>query len=183
MEVFWISNELKFFMMRRFKLIFAFAFISLFKLSSQTCAGCGTNVASLDSSAYTVNSGETFCIDSTGNFIGTLTLNGGTVCNKGLFAPKAFAFSGGTINNYGNATVKSSLSFDSSSGLNNGGGSILNIVGNITVAGGAVVNDGIMNVDQSILNNSGSLSNSSIINCSQLTGGGSLTNTGAINKN
>jgi hypothetical protein len=165
-------------------LIFLMFMLFLFNRTiAQSCGTCSVSINSLDSANYTVNTGETFCVDSTGNFVGSITLNGGSICNKGLFAPKSLIFSNGTITNYGNASIKSSLTFGSSSQLDNNGGGIINISGNLTISGGSIANDGIVNIDQAIQNTSGSLQNSNIINCTQISGSGTLNNTGVINSN
>jgi hypothetical protein len=150
---------------------------------SQTCGTCTVNVTTLDSASYTINTGQILCVDTTGNFIGTVTLNGGTVCNKGLFNPKIINLTSGTVSNYSNASFKSALSIGSSIQLINNADAIMSIAGNLTVGGGTVTNSGIININQVLQNNSGSLTNSSVINCSQMTGNGPLNNTGVINAN
>ena len=163
-----------------FVVLLAFLYV---KSNAQTCGTCSTNITSLDSTSYTVNTGETFCVDTTGNFVGTITLNGGTICNKGLFNPKSLIFTSGTINNNANTSLKSAISVGANSQLNNNPDAIMNIAGSLTVGGGTVSNNGIINVDQNIQNTSGSLTNSSIINCTQISGSGTLNNTGKINTN
>lgn len=164
---------------------FFFIVISLFSISvkSQTCGTCSTNITSLDSANYTVNSGETFCIDTTGNFIGTINLNGGTICNKGIFNPKIIVFNSGTISNNGNTSFRTSISVPSGSQLSNNADAVMNTNGSLTMSGGTLSNDGIINVDQTIQNTSGVINNNGIMNCSQLSGSGSLNNTGKINTN
>ncbi len=170
------------------KYLSRFFFVSLLVLffnsaKSQICGTCSLNITSLDSSSYVVNSGETFCVDTTGNFIGTINLNGGTICNKGIFNPKVITFTSGSISNYGNTSLSSSVTLGSASQILNNADAIMNINGAFTNGGGNLTNDGIINIDQSIQNNSGSITNSSIINCLQITGSGSLINTGKINSN
>lgn len=149
---------------------------------SQSCGTCSINITSLDSSSYTVNSGETFCVDTTGNFVGTITLNGGTICNRGVFSAKVLTINNGVLSNYSNLSINTNASFGSSCQLNNYGGAILNVNGSLTVSGASIVNDGIINIYQNI-SNSGSVTNTNIINCYQLTGSGTVNNTGVINQN
>ncbi len=153
------------------------------EINAQTCGTCSVNITSLDSSNYVVNSGETFCVDTTGNFIGTITLNGGTICNNGIFNPLSITFSSGTISNNGNSSFRSSLIVPTNSQLSNNADAVMNTNGFLTMNGGTLTNSGIMNVNQSVQNTSGSISNSGIMNCTQLTGSGSLSNTGKINTN
>jgi hypothetical protein len=164
------------------KFVFVFLLIFFgFIAKSQTCGTCSINITSLDSNNYVVGSGSTLCIDTLGNFIGTITLNGGTICNKGLFNPSSFAISSGAINNYSNASFKTSLTLGSSAQLNNSLDAIINITGSLINNGGAVDNQGVINVGLDVQNNSGSFANSSVINCNSVSG--SVSNTGIINVN
>lgn len=166
----------------RLSLIFISLFF-VFQAKSQTCGTCSINITSLDSADYTVNSGQTFCIDTTGNFIGTISLNGGTICNRGIFFPKTIQFGSGTITNYGNTSLNTSISLNTNTVLNNNVDAVMNINGVLTIIGGTLNNGSILNIDQNIQLTSGSLINSSIINCTVLSGGGNLNNTGKINVN
>jgi hypothetical protein len=159
------------------------ALFSLFNGKAQSCGTCSINITSLDSTDYTVNSGQTFCIDTSGNFVGTLTLNGGTICNKGLFNPKTITLTSGSVTNYGNTSLNTSVTLGSGIQVTNNSDALMNINGNVTNSGGALTNSGIINVGQNIQNNSGSITNNSIINCYQITGSGTLTNNGKINTN
>lgn len=170
------------------KTVLRFLFIVLLAFlyvngNAQTCGTCSTNISSLDSSSYTINSGQTFCVDTTGNFVGTITLNGGSICVKGIFNPGNFTFTSGTINNYGNVSLNNSLSIGSNVQLNNNSDAVININGILTMSGGTFTNNGVINVDQNISNSSGSIVNTSIINCVQISGSGTLNNTGIINSN
>lgn len=153
------------------------------QIKAQTCGTCSININSLDSASYTVNSGETLCVDTAGNFIGTITLNGGTVCNKGIFNPHTIQFNTGTISNYGNTSLKTSVTVTTNAVLSNNADAVMNINGVVTMSGGTLNNSGIINVDQNIQNTSGTITNTSIINCTQISGSGSLNNTGKINVN
>jgi hypothetical protein len=157
-------------------------FCSTFKLSGQTCGGCSTSISGNDTLTYNVESGQMLCIANSGNFLGKITISGGTVCITGNFNPQSITITSGVINNNGNATINSSVTFGSSFLLHNNSGAILNISGNLTLSSSAITNDGIINVVNDIAN-SGSITNSNIINCVQITGSGSLTNTGIINSN
>lgn len=163
--------------------IVSISLLASIQLKSQTCGACSINVNSLDSTSYSINAGETFCVDTAGNFIGTITLNGGTICNKGIFNPSSIQFNNGTISNYGNTSLKTSVTIATNAILTNNADAVMNINGGITNSGGTLTNNGIINVDLNIQNNSGSITNNSIINCTQLTGSGTLTNNGKINTN
>jgi hypothetical protein len=163
-----------------------FLFVTVFLFSqfgnSQTCGTCSINIVGLDSSAYTISSGQTICIDTTGNFVGTITLEGGTVCNKGLFNAKILTFNSGTIDNYGNMSF-SAVTLSANRYINNKADAISNISGTLIISGGNFTNNGIANVTQNITNNSGTLNNTGILNCIQITGSNTITNSGVINSN
>ncbi len=163
--------------------VVSISLLASIQLKSQTCGTCSINVNSLDSASYTINTGETFCVDTAGNFIGLITLNGGTICNKGIFNPHTIQFNTGTISNYGNTSLKTSVTIATNAVLTNNADAVMNINGVVTLSGGSLNNSGIINVDQNIQNTSGAITNISIINCTQISGSGSLNNTGKINVN
>jgi phage baseplate assembly protein gpV len=154
---------------------------------AQSCGTCTVTISSssgtLSSAAYTVGNGQTFCIDSTGKFTGTITLNGGTICNKGSFKPTVFNYNSGTLTNYGSAAISSSLSLSSSKTLNCEKKSLLRINGNLVFTGGTMTNKGIANIKDNVTHSSGTLNNSGIVNCKTFSVSvNSYTNTGIINK-
>ena len=53
---------------------------ALFKVSAQSCTGCSTSISGNDTLTYNVVSGQVLCITGGGNFLGNITINGGTVC-------------------------------------------------------------------------------------------------------
>lgn len=161
-------------------LVLFFLFFGGEKIFSQ-CTICTTTILGIDSNTYTVTIGQTFCVDSTGIFNGTVILNGGTICNRGSFKPSSVTFTSGTFYNYGSAAIITNTTFGSSISWTNYGGSILNLDGSLTVSGGTMSNDGILNVDSTLTFSSGTFSNSKIINCTSLTGSGTISNTGTIN--
>ena len=69
--------------------------------NAQNCTGCTTTVSTASSATYTINAGEKLCVTSAGSITGTVTLNGGTICNEGTFNPSAFTYQSGTFNNFG----------------------------------------------------------------------------------
>lgn len=167
------------------KLIFLLSLVFALgtQLKAQTCGTCSVNITSFDTLAYTINVGQTFCVDTTGNFSGTIILNGGTVCNKGFFNPSSITFNSGTIANYGNTSVALSISIGNNKTIINNADAIFNITGGITMSGGNFTNNGITNISQNITNTSGTINNTGILNCVQLTGSNAITNTGVINSN
>lgn len=168
--------------MNKILLLLGIIFLTL-STKSQTCGTCSININGLDSSSYSIGPGQTFCVDTTGNFIGSITLSGGTVCNRGMFHPQTISFSSGTLNNSSNSSFQANLNVGNAVILNNMPGGVLSISGSLSLSGGTLINDGILNVTQAISNASGSFSNSNIINCSQLSGANSVTNNGVINTN
>lgn len=149
----------------------------------QNCGTCSIVISTNDTSSYTVGSGVTLCIDTLGNFTGNITLSGGTVCNKGLFNPSQVTFNSGAINNFSNSTINTNIILTSGKFLTNQPGGIMGIGGSITVGGGDLGNDGILNITLGVSNNSGTLINTGIMNCQQLTGSNAVNNTGIINTN
>lgn len=170
------------------KTILRFLFIVLLvflfiKSNAQSCSTCTLHVSGVDSSSYTINTGQSLCIDSSGVFYGTITINGGLVCNNGIFNPSTINFVGGTVSNNSNASFSAAITFSTNALINNSSTGILNFNNGITMSGGALTNNGILNVNQNITNSSGSITNTSIINCETMSGAGSLTNSGIINSN
>lgn len=155
---------------------------SLFNVSAQSCSGCSTNITGNDTLTYNVGNGQMFCIAGSGMFLGSITISGGTVCINGNFNPRNITFTSGVINNNGNVSITSSITLPSGFVVNNNAGGIFNIASGLTLSSGSLSNNGIVNVVNEI-SNSGSITNSNIINCVQITGSGNLTNTGIINSN
>lgn len=88
-------------------------------LAQSACTGCTTNVTTTTTTNYTVASGQTLCITSTGMIKGSITMSGGTICNEGIIQASAFTITGGTINNYGSILQVGNLEMSNSSTLNN----------------------------------------------------------------
>lgn len=153
-----------------------------FKVTAQSCSGCSTSITGNDTLTYNVGSGQILCVTNSGNFLGKITINGGTVCVTGNFNPNSITINSGVIINNGNTTLNSSITFGSNFQMSNSSGAILSISGDLTLSASTITNDGIINVVNAI-SNSGTITNSNIINCVQITGSGSLNNTGIINSN
>lgn len=153
-------------------------------VSAQSCGSCTVTLSGYDTLAYTVTSGQIFCIDSTGQFEGTLTLSGGTVCNKGIFHPKSLSVITGTINNYSCLRLDADLSLGPGLHLINGSRSTADFLGSLSISGGELNNGGIASIDEDIIFSSGVFVNSAIINCKTLSGAGiaTVSNSGIISK-
>ncbi|MDX2172818.1 MAG: hypothetical protein SFY56_06840 [Bacteroidota bacterium] len=166
------------------KLIFllSLVFVMGTQLKAQTCGTCSVNITSTDTLNYTVNAGQNFCVAKNGNFSGNIILNGGTICVSGFFNPKSITVNSGTLNNYGTLSINNSITLGSGLTLTNNPGAIVNINGSITLNSATLSNSGIINVDQT-LSNSGTVNNTSIINCTTVSGSGTLNDTGIINSN
>jgi hypothetical protein len=149
---------------------------------SQSCGTCSINITTLDSGTYVVSAGEILCLDSTGNFIGTITLNGGTVCNKGLFYPKSISFNSGTINNFGNLKF-TTIVLSSGRILNNKADGVASFGTDLILSGGSFSNEGITNVGNGISNNTGDFFNAGVLNCVHMNGSNAVSNSGIINTN
>ncbi len=156
----------------------------LARYNAQTCSSCTVNITAYDTLTYVVSAGQTFCIDSLGEFAGTVTLNGGTICNKGTFNPKTFIISTGTINNHAIMIFNGTTTLAPSCMLVTGLKSITNLKADLVISGGSLDNSGIINVRNSINYTAGTFTNSAIVNCDTLSGASlsSITNSGIINK-
>lgn len=166
-----------------FSLIAFFFLLTFSGLKAQNCGTCSTSINSSDTSAIVLNTGETLCIDTMGYFTGSITLNGGTVCNKGFFKPTAFVFNSGVLNNFSNTSLDGNIGIGNNISIINSPGSIFSVNGSLTISGGTFTNDGITNIETNLVNTSGAVTNSSIINCTQVSGSNAITNTGIINSN
>jgi hypothetical protein len=170
--------------MKKIFLLSALSLLLNLNLKSQNCGTCTYSFNDSDTSTVVVAAGQTLCIDSMAIFIGKVTMNGGTLCVKGIFNPNTFVFNSGTVTNYGNMTLNpASLTFGSGTTLSNKADAMLNIKGNLILSGTTFSNLGIINVGQNINATSGTLSNNSIINCTTLTGATNIANQGTINTN
>ncbi|MBA3683388.1 MAG: hypothetical protein H0W73_19815 [Bacteroidetes bacterium] len=159
-----------------------FLICASFFLKAQSCSSCSTLISQTDTSDYVVNTGQTLCIDTSGNCLGKITLNGGTVCNKGFFQPKDLFLNGGSLNNLGNLTYMKSLTLNGSVNITIEASSVINVEGDFTInTAGNVTNNGYLNVSGNIQNN-GALNNLNVINCLQISGNAAV-NAGVINQN
>jgi len=147
------------------------------------CAGCTVSVNDIDTNSYTLTSGQVLCIDTNGVVKGNIVLNGGSICNKGIFKPENFTYTLGEMINNGNMSFPGAITLSAGSILNNGVSSVINFTGTLTISGANFTNNGVMNIETNIQNNSGTVVNNSIINCQEVLGTGALTNNGVINSN
>jgi hypothetical protein len=168
--------------MNLLKLLIVLILTGFAKLSAQTCGSCFVTISDTSSAMYTINAGQTFCVDSTGKFTGTLTLNGGNICNKGMFRPHALTLISGSFYNYSSVTINANFTIGSSVLFYGDKRSFVRVNGNFTVSGGAFTNKGIANIHNTASFTAGTFSNSGIFNCQLLSGNTtSITNTGIIN--
>jgi hypothetical protein len=153
------------------------------KLNGQTCGSCSVVITGTSSTSYTVGSGQTLCIDTSGIYMGNITLSGGTICNRGHFKPTSFSFNSGTLNNYASSSISGTLSIGSGKTVYCERKSFLRVSGDLSISGGSLNNKGIANVRNNVACASGALNNSGIVNCKVFTASaGTYTNTGIINK-
>lgn len=147
---------------------------------SQVCNTCQVLISETSSESYTVNAGETFCVDSIGNFDGSIVLNGGSICNKGIFKPVSITLINGSIQNFGLLTFSSGQVFSTNLTLTNDGEGIVNFVSTLEISGGTLFNAGVCNIKLNFLNTSGTVTNTGILNCDQLVGSNALLNSGTL---
>jgi hypothetical protein len=166
---------------KHFIFLFFFSCTSFF-LQAQNCSPCTIVINQTDTSDYVVNAGQTLCIDTSGNCLGKITLNGGTVCNKGFFQPKDLFLNSGSLNNFGNLTYRKQLTLNGSVSIIIEASSVINVDGGFTInSAGNITNNGYLNVSGNIQNN-GTLNNLNVINCQQINGNAAVNN-GIINQN
>lgn len=169
--------------MKKIFLLSALAILTSLSLKSQNCGTCTQSINTHDTTSIVLNQGEILCIDTLGYFSGNITLNGGTICNKGFFKPSVLTINSGIITNYSNIDIASTINASATLTITNQDGAIFNIAGSLNIIGGTITNNGILNTDQAIVNTSGSFSNTSIVNCTTITGQTTIINTGVINAN
>lgn len=153
-----------------------------YRFSAQACGPCTNLITGADNQSYTVTSGQTFCVDTLGEFTGTLVLNGGLVCNKGVLNPSLLALSSGSLSNF--ALLKfDSLSLTTGVFLLNGISGLIRLEGGLTVDSATFENAGIVEVGSDLTFTSGAIINSSIVKCRYLLGSSisTISNTGIIN--
>ena len=161
-----------------------FCFFISKQVKSQNCGSCDISIFGNDTLSYTVFAGQSVCIDSAANFTGILILNGGTICNKGLFTPMNFTFNSGTINNYSNITITQSIIINANCNvIINDGGAFSITSGDLHINGGNFTNNGLTSISGNIQNASGTITNSSLVNCSHLLGNPLTSNSGIVNSN
>lgn len=157
-------------------------------VKSQSCNSCTVSILTNDSltfriinsdtTSYTVNVGQTLCIYATGTLKGNITLNGGIICNNGRFFPNTLAFNSGTLSLVGITKIKNPVTVSGNKAINVSQGCVMNITGNLSLTGGTLNNEGMINVDGALINNSGDLVNKAIINCSTMSGNNAVNNNG-----
>lgn len=148
--------------------------------SYSQCTVCATTgntwtVSGASSTSYTVASGQKLYIAPGGTYTGTVTLNGGTICNAGTFSPAGFTYTTGTFTNNGTATFASSLLFSAGT-INNCSSARITIAGtnqNFTVRG-TLQNYGYIQVSggflqQGTTHNRGRIKSTSFSNTGPLT--------------
>lgn len=169
--------------------LFVYLFFAFNVSWAQECNQCITNnsnestniyITGKDTSNYTLTEGKTLCIRPGGFFNGALILNGGDVCNNGNFSPKSLNFNSGVIVNKNKIRIPTLILTNGKTIRNISKANII-IVGSLTISGGKLYNDGLLNVKEIIQNDSGQFLNRGIVNCNQLSGSGNIINTGIVN--
>ncbi len=160
-----------------------FFFVSTTK--AQTCNTCTIHISGNDTNSYTLNTGQTLCIDSGYAFTKNITLNGGSICIAGVFSPATFINNGGAITINQNAVLVYRGDFNVGTlQITVSEKSVLNVLGKLTlVSGSKISNKGSINTNNNIILNTGStLENNGVLNYTSLeNNGGSLIGTGSAN--
>lgn len=151
-------------------------------LSSQNCQPCTINITGYDTLTRTVGVGDVLCIDENGLYEGKLILNGGTICNKGIFKPKELGLVQGNLNNYNTISLNYYTELTTGVQFNNASAGFIDMTGLLKLTGGTMINLGIITVQDDIFGSSGTLTNNGIINCREFTNSGILSNSGILNE-
>lgn len=140
------------------------------QLTAQNCSPCNTLITGADNLSYTVSGGQTLCLDTLAEFTGTIILNGGVVCNRGVFNPQFIALTSGTLVNQALMVFTPTLSIGLGAVLFNQATGSAAIGDDVDISSGSLLNDGILDLKENLLFNSGQLINNGVINCRQLSG-------------
>lgn len=167
------------------KLSYLLFFLMVNFLAISQCDNCNTYVNQLDTNIYSLNAGQTICFDTLSTFGGTIIVNGGTVCNKGLFKPKEIQLISGQIFNYSNISIENTnITIPSGVQITTIDGSVFNLTSALfKISGGILQNGGVLTITGNMENQSGTLNNTGQIHCEQFTGNPPTINTGIINSN
>jgi hypothetical protein len=150
-----------------------------------SCSNCTYSISDLSKDNYTLTTGQTLCITSTGIIQGTITLNGGTICNDGVFSPTSFTYTQGSFNNGGVIIYTGTIDLNATGIVvdNNSSGTI-NVTGGITISNANVqfTNNGTLNTTQDIAVTAGTIINNGTLNYNAISNnGGTYTNNGTAN--
>lgn len=170
-------------LLRLTALLCLFASITLHAQIS-TCQTCTNSISTLDSTSYTLNAGDTLCITPEGTYTGSITLNGGVLCNSGSFVPDTLHFQHGKIINTGSVNLNTGLQLGANSIIENSADAAFNISGFLSVnhTTSGFTNEGSLNVVDNVLASGGSIVNSGVINCNHAASNANITGTGTINE-
>lgn len=149
---------------------------------SQNCQSCTIDLTDHDTLSRIINAGDVFCISENGLFEGKLVLNGGTVCNKGIFKPKELVLIQGYLNNYNTINLNYFIELPVGVFVSNTSAGSIDITGILKLAGGFLSNLGIITVQDEVSGSSGTVTNSGIINCKEFISPGVLSNSGVLNE-
>ncbi len=95
---------------------------------AQPCtSGCTITVSTTTSTNYTVTTGQLLCVTPSGVINGNVTLNGGTICNRGIIQAPVFTVNSGTINNYGSILQVGDFELKTTSVFNNYNNALLKV--------------------------------------------------------
>jgi len=120
-------------LMNKYRII-AFATVLFWALGIQSfgqCSSCDITISTTNCGYYSVETGTKLCITSSGKVYGIIVLNGGTICNEGVFSPSSFSMISGTFNNFHEFYYDHSLLNNGT--FNNLGSAKVRLSGSLTV--------------------------------------------------
>jgi len=147
------------------------------------CSNCTYSITGLDKNNYTLVAGQTLCVTATGILQGTINLDGGTICNEGVFSPSEFTYSQGSFNNSSVIIYTGTFNLNASVNIDNNSSGVMNITGGINITNSNVQfsNNGTLNTT-AIIVSAGTIINNGIMNYNNLSNnGGTYTNNGTAN--
>ncbi len=163
----------------------AWLLLLAYSTNAQTiCTTCSITITGIDSTNHTVSTGQTLCIASGAVLTGTLTINGGTVCNAGELMPDTFLFTQGTLINSGLITIKKNLTIISGATITNETNGVITLLGNLSFASttAQLNNAGVLTTTGNISIGSGIVLHTGVINCRHLYSSTTFSGTGSVNQ-
>lgn len=136
-------------------------------LSAQTCDTCTWHITGNNATSYTVSTGQTLCIDSSGIATGTILLQGGTICNHGTIDVSSITLTSGTVYNFNKLIIGQDLTINADILFENIENGHTKITGDLIFYAKKMYNEGTIVITNDIELQTGLLINFGHIKCHQ----------------